>query len=405
MKNHGRDLRRTDTNSAGKFPFHLRILCALFAASLLGAAPALAVDDPDEIYLGIFKSIQRADTLSESGRLEAALAKYQQAQTNLAAFKNNFPTWNVKLVSYRLNYLADKIEDLSKPPPEPPTASAPPEKSEKSEAPAPAPAAKPAASQVKLIEAGSEPRQKLRLHPQADDMQSVVVTIKTAMDMGTGQPIKLPVIKTPMEVVTKSVSPDGVIAYETTFGDPSLAEDAEAAPQVAEALKSQIAGLKGLVITGTLSARGLASGVKIKAPPGTNPQTRMMLEQIKDAMSTFSCPLPEEPVGAGAKWEVKQSIKTQGLTIAQTATYELVAIQADRLETKSSIAQSLSSPGSKAELGKMSGSGAGTSTWELSRIYPARASIDGHSEIVVGMGANKQGMTMKTETSVQIESK
>ena len=69
-------------------------------------------------------------------------------------------------------------------------------------------------------------------------------------------------------------------------------------------------------------------------PPGADAQTRQLMDQMKDSFSSVAAPLPEEAVGPGARWEVKMPIKSQGMTIDQTATYELVSLEGERLTTK-----------------------------------------------------------------------
>ena len=117
--------------------------------------------------------------------------------------------------------------------------------------------------------------------------------------------------------------------------------------------------------TGTISSRGFSKGIEFKAPPGADPQTRQIMDQMKDSFASLAAPLPEEAVGPGAKWEVRMPIKSQGMTIDQTATYELVSIEGESLTTKSTITQHAANqkienpamPGLKVDLTKMTGNG------------------------------------------------
>jgi len=77
--------------------------------------------------------------------------------------------------------------------------------------------------------------------------------------------------------------------------------------------------------------------------------------------------LPEEAVGPGAKWEVKMPVHSQGMTIAQTTSYELLSLEAERLTVTNTVSQSASNqkiqspvmPGLKVDLTKMTGTGTG----------------------------------------------
>jgi tetratricopeptide (TPR) repeat protein len=75
---------------------------------------------PDDQYLSVYTLIQEADGTPQPTQ---ALAKYLQAQTSLQRLQRSYPDWNAKVVGFRLNYLALKIETLSAKAPAPPAAS------------------------------------------------------------------------------------------------------------------------------------------------------------------------------------------------------------------------------------------------------------------------------------------
>jgi hypothetical protein len=273
--------------------------------------------------------------------------------------------------------------------------------------------------QVKLLQAGAKPRKKLRLHPKPGDKQTVDMTLKITMDIQAGempsQPMKMPPMKMTTEVTVKSVSHDGSITYEMVMTDASVADDPDAMPQVVEAMKSSLTGLKGLSGTGVMSNRGLNNGIEMKVPPGADPQLRQALEQAKDAISRMAAPLPEEAVGPGAIWEFKEPIKSQGMTMDQTVTYQLLSRQGERLATKSTIVQSASNQkiqnpamaGLQLDLTKMAGNGQGNLTFELGKILPLKATGDVHSELSMQMDMSGQTTTMlmKMDMNVGLEAK
>jgi len=218
-----------------------------------------------------------------------------------------------------------------------------------------------------------------------------------------------------MNVDVKSISPDGIITYGMTFGDVTVADDTNIAPAMAAAIKSSLAGLQGLTGTGRMSDHGVIKDLQMKLPPGTNPQLAQTLDQTKDSVSGSSTPLPDEAVGHGAKWEYKTKLKSQGMTIDQTVTYELVSLEGDRLALRNTITQTAARqtiqnpamPGMKTELTKMTGTGGGTTTYDLAHIMPVAATLDEKTEIVMGLkiGQQKQEMDMKMDMNVTIEAK
>ena len=57
--------------------------------------------------------MQQADTLQANGQPREALADYTQALAELQKLQKVFPYWEPEIVTYRLNYLTDKINGLA----------------------------------------------------------------------------------------------------------------------------------------------------------------------------------------------------------------------------------------------------------------------------------------------------
>ncbi|MGD0258345.1 MAG: tetratricopeptide repeat protein [Verrucomicrobiota bacterium] len=85
---------------------------AVIVALLLALSGARA-EGPDDQYVRIYNLIQEADKLNSGGQPREALPKYLEAQTALQRFQKGFPDWNVKVISFRLNYVAAKIAAVS----------------------------------------------------------------------------------------------------------------------------------------------------------------------------------------------------------------------------------------------------------------------------------------------------
>jgi Flp pilus assembly protein TadD len=107
-------------------------LLILILAALL--PPARAQQGSDDQYIIIYSLMQQADALDSAGQSRQALAQYVQVQGELQKFKNIYPDWNPRIVNFRLNYLADKIAEVTAklpvtpqngtPPPAPPPGAA-----------------------------------------------------------------------------------------------------------------------------------------------------------------------------------------------------------------------------------------------------------------------------------------
>ena len=85
---------------------------SVIVALLLSWSGARA-EGPDDQYVRIYTLIQDADKLNSGDRPSEALPKYREAQTALLQFQKGYPDWNVKVISFRLNYVTAKIAAVS----------------------------------------------------------------------------------------------------------------------------------------------------------------------------------------------------------------------------------------------------------------------------------------------------
>ena len=75
----------------------------------LGLAAARAQSGADEQYVGIFSMIEHADALATAGQSQQSLAEYQAALVQLQQFASIHPEWSPNIITFREQYLADKI--------------------------------------------------------------------------------------------------------------------------------------------------------------------------------------------------------------------------------------------------------------------------------------------------------
>ena len=372
---------------------------SFFLAALLLSTNIIRAEDPADAYVDVYSLIQQADALTASGKVQEALARYRQAQTALNNFHKNHPEFQPRTVEYRANYLTQKIQQLSSTNATPAQATQP---GTNSSGQSPSQSQTSSRVSVKLISPGSEPRAPLRLHPKAGDKQTTTVTIntKTELTMGGNKMPEMasPAISITSETTAKSVSPDGDISYEM------LTTDAAGIPQ-----------LKGISATGTLTSRGINKSIDVKMPSGLPPQTAQLAEQIKEGYTTAAQPLPEEPVGVGAKWEIKMPGKGGGISMLQTFTCELASLEGDKTVIKVNYVQTAPNqkvqnpamPNLKMDLTHFNGSGSGESILDLNKLLPTQSTTDGQLDITMttAAGAQKQEIAMKMTLNVTTDTK
>src|ERR1700733_5146978 len=89
-----------------------RLVLAIFL--LAAVLPhARAQDTDDDQYIIIYSLIQQADSLADDGQPNRALSQYVEAQGELEKFQKIYPDWNPNIVNFRLNYLAEKISEMT----------------------------------------------------------------------------------------------------------------------------------------------------------------------------------------------------------------------------------------------------------------------------------------------------
>jgi hypothetical protein len=394
---------------------HSYFIALLLLLALFGATSSRAAD-PDEQYLKIFNVIEKADALNASGQTAQALAKYRDAQTALENFQKTQPAWNGQIVSFRMEYVGQKIAELAPKAPKP----AKDESNQGGQDSSSESTASPASSavEIKLLEPGSEPRKVLRLHPNPGDKQSLKLTLVMAMEIKAGEmqnPMKMPPMTMTMDATVKDVSPQGDITYEILMGEANVAEDADAMPQVVTAMKAALGGVKGVKGTGVISAQGMPKSSEMDVPANADPQMRQTMEQAKDSFKNLAAPFPVEAVGAGARWEVKQPIKSQGMTINQTTTYQITSIEGERVAATSNLSQTAANQkiqnpamqGVKLDLTKMVGTGKGNINFDLAHLMPIASALDSHTDMsmAMNMGNQKQTMSMKMDMNLKLEAK
>ena len=85
----------------------------LLAAALLSiAAAGVARAGADDDFIAIYNLIQQADSFREGGQAATAREAYSNALKRLHELQRSYPTWNERVINYRLRYVAEKLAGL-----------------------------------------------------------------------------------------------------------------------------------------------------------------------------------------------------------------------------------------------------------------------------------------------------
>jgi len=280
-------------------------------------------------------------------------------------------------------------------------------------APATAPKVLQTPPTVKLLEAGNEPRSVLRLKPKAGDTETVVMTMRMNNEMEMGG-AKRPMPRNPPSVLTTrvlidSVGPEGDIHCTATIVKAEAGSTEGSDAKSVEATKAMLAGVPGLTFKMVISDRGFTRLIEVQPVKASTPGVSQMIKNVNDSLSKVSMPLPEEPIGVGARWQSEGAVTSNGLTIDQTATYTLVSRAERSFGVESDVKQTakpqeIKDPkmpaGMTINLKSLDGQVRGKT--ETSGVMPSKGEVVVHSvvETLVDMGGNKQQMKQTVNMTI-----
>ena len=269
---------------------------------------------------------------------------------------------------------------------------------------------------VKLIDAGAEPRTALRYTIANGYKAQMDMTMTMAMTMnmdGMALPkIQMPPMKMSADISVTGVDPaGGDITYNAAFTGLSVESAPGVDPGLVTALKSLDADIKAIQGTATVSNRGINRSVAFDLSKVTNPQLRQMMGSLSSSMENLSMPLPEESVGVGARWEVRQSIQVNGIQTYQKVDVELTGFDGKTANLKVSLSQTAPAqdikspdlpPGAEAHLHSLSSSGSGTIALPLGSLVPS-STVDMQSKTSMEVKFGGQTQKMNIDMGIKVD--
>ncbi len=283
---------------------------------------------------------------------------------------------------------------------------------ETAEAPAEAPkeARKGEPPRIELLSAGAEPRVKLRYKLPADAQERMFLTMNTSVT-AMGTPMALPTMTLLMDIqLLEKIGEDAArYSFELTGSKVEAKEGVQeqVVTMTRQALE-QAHGMKGTVV---VDSRGFNREMTMEMPPGLSAETRSMMESSMQGMDQLASPLPEEPVGVGARWKVSQTVEQNAMKIDQALTYELVELHGDEgtlavVMEQSAEPQKVALPGmptgAAAELVSLESKGKGTVKLNLDELAP-ESKMQLTSAYTMKVSAQGQEQLVNTEMQMSIE--
>jgi hypothetical protein len=234
------------------------------------------------------------------------------------------------------------------------------------------------APKITMISTGAAPKQALRYVVPADfkGKLEILTSMNMAMNvMGQSMDQAVPGIRMGADLAVTNIAASGDITYTLTFT--GMTFDGDTSGLLVQAMQASAAGITGVKGTTVMSNRGVTKSTHMDV---SDPALSAAMAQMSNSVENLSTAFPEEAVGVGGKWEVRQAITGGGQTQFQKAVYEVVSISGKTVSLKVTTEQSAppqridnpmaAAAGGEMTLDKMTGTGTATVTVTLDSLVP-----------------------------------
>ena len=337
------------------------------------------------VWLGLYKtSGKKIELANDSNQTESALRelKGDLAKTPWATLADK-PTKNTPL---------------------------PPDRDLTARGPAKAPKPPKIAVKATLVERGGEPRVELRYKPKEGTRRAAVFTLLTGNKPGTSDP--LPRLNWMLDTAVAGAPEHAVRVNYTVTGTRPEATSDKLGSMVAGMMLTNNDGITGFV---EYTDRGMPSKAEHKFAPGKEPKVGPPISAVASVGNTV-IPLPLEPVGPGASWEVRLTADKPTFHYEQITLYKLLGLEGGVLkiaitqEARTTFAKPIEMPqpdGRKRPMVASASSGTGEARVNLEQALPDLYKLSLQSDSLFGGGAEpaKDPATPGSRTETQIEAK
>jgi hypothetical protein len=264
---------------------------------------------------------------------------------------------------------------------------------------------------VTLVSPGAAPRTALRykIAPAFKSRLEMVMSMGMNMNMGGMQmPMSMPSMKMAADVAANSVSPTGDVTYEIVFDDMTI-DSTGADPNMVAAMQGAMPSMKGMKGTVVVTSRGVQKSVNMDMST-VSPAFQQTMQAMSSSLENMSLPFPEEPVGAGAKWEVKQAMASGGMKTFQKISIELTGVDGNAVTLtvkteQTAPPQPVNNPqlpaGSTMSLVDLSGTGTGTMKIKLDSLVPT-SEMNAKTTTVMDMSMSGQQQRMSVDMTLKV---
>src|SRR5262245_18597945 len=242
---------------------------------------------------------------------------------------------------------------------------------------------------VEVLETGDEPRSPLRFALTAGTSvtatQSVDQYIRQVDQDGFGSSDRIPTIDLGLRLDVQAVGPDGRADIAIAFTSVDATGNGSAASSDhARAIEIALADITDLTGTSTITNRSIPVSGSFDVPDDLPNYGKTIVEQYESQLATVSPPLPEEPVGVGARWRATTVLELGGITAEQRYEYTVESIDGSQVELRVKLRQTaepqdFDPPGARKgdqyRLLSLRTTGKGATTFDATQPIPPSAEV------------------------------
>jgi len=262
---------------------------------------------------------------------------------------------------------------------------------------------------VTLLAPGAAPRKAIRYAVTANQKSAMDMTTTVSMAMNLGgmaMPMDMPTTKLSIDLGVTNITPGGDITYNIAFTGMTIDEVGGGNPALTAAFQQAAATITSTKGTATVSNRGLPKSSTLDV---SDPAIKQMLTAMVASIENLAVPFPEEAIGIGGRWEVRQVMTNGGQTSFQKTEYEVVSIEGLTVSLKMKSEQTGPPqtipnpilPGTDINLESLTGTSTGTVVIRLDSLVPT-SEVQAKSSTVMSMSLGGQAQSIATEMTSKL---
>lgn len=267
--------------------------------------------------------------------------------------------------------------------------------------------------EIEVLDAGSEPREPLRLAPAVGASENVAMTMRLDLEQSgvADAKVNAPPIRAALAATLTDVTPNG--DFHVTFSYPSFevlkrkGTSAEQRNRFASALEP----LEALSGDLTLTTQGALVDSTLDIPDDVDPNAAQLLGQLRDQFRELTVPLPQDAVGVGARWRATTQLTLNGVRARQVYEYRLkkrtgTTLELDVRGTQTAKRQTVESPGAvELRVKRYKTVSRGETTVDLARLLPVagRLRANGDQTFELRSGDDSGELRQRIKVKVTLE--